>query len=134
MRYDADVPPQAEAWLELSEDEQIQIVERYHERLRVDLPADRRMLHAMIHATVETQLAMQLPAVVDALARLQADGMNRHEALHAVGSVLVDHMHGLMVEERAPTDPNASYSEALHGLTAKSWREAWEEEDDEDEE
>ena len=126
MRYDPDVPPKADAWLALDEDEQIRVVDDYHKRIRVDLPADRRRLHSMIHATVETQLAMNLPAVVDALRRLQADGLDRHEAVHAVGSVLVDHMHNLLANEGATGDSNQTYVDGLRDLTAASWRQAWE--------
>ena len=79
-------------------------------------------LHAAIHAVVERQLAMALPQVVDALARLAREGLDRHDAIHAIGAVLAEHMRQLMAGEVTVPDPNAIYFAALDGLSAASWR------------
>lgn len=63
----------------------------YHERMRVQLP--NAMLHATLHTIVENPNAMGDETVVkDTLKRLQREGLDRHEAVHAVGSALVDQM------------------------------------------
>lgn len=85
-----------------------------------DLP--NRELHLAIHAAVETQLAMDMPSVVDVATRLQAQGLNRHETIHAIGAVLAAHMWDMMRPELADVDPNAKYYAALDRLTAESWR------------
>lgn len=120
MRYNPDVTPDPRKWLALDEGEQIALVEEYHRRIRAELP--QPTLHATIHAVVERQLAMQLPSVVRALARLQAEGLDRHDAVHAIGSVLAEHMRQLMTGELDAEDPNPVYFDALDRLSVASWR------------
>jgi len=119
--YDPINAPDAAWWLSLDEDERIHLVLRYHRRARVELPNARA--HATFHAIVETQVAMgdELP-VARALARLQAEGLDRHDAVHAIGAMLAERMHGLMAGGEQRDDPNQAYWEALEGLSAKSWR------------
>ena len=83
MKYDPFTAPPTEQWLALDEAHRMTLIEQYHRRAKIRLPRPR--VHAAIHAAVETQLAMQLHAVVDALARLQAEGLDRHDAVHAIG-------------------------------------------------
>ena len=120
MRYDPAVPPEPEEWLALDESEQLSLVKKYHRRVGIDLP--NATLHAAIHTTIERQLAAQLPPVVNALQRLQAQGLDRHDAIHAIGAVLAEHMRQLMVGEPNVPDPNPIYFAALDGLSAASWR------------
>jgi ribosomal protein S12 methylthiotransferase accessory factor YcaO len=120
VRYDPTVPPKPTEWLALNEGEQIALVETYHRRAGINLP--NATLHALIHTTVERQLAAQLSAVVDALQRLQAEGLDRHDAIHAIGAVLAEHMRQLMTGELKLPDPNPVYFAALERLSAASWR------------
>jgi hypothetical protein len=47
-------------------------------------------LHGVAHVIVEKQVAMgDPPAAREALARLMGEGLDRHDALHAVGSVVM---------------------------------------------
>lgn len=117
--YDPDVAPDAQEWLELDEFERIDMVARAHRRARVKLPNPQ--LHAVIHVIVENQIAERVPVPTDTLHRLVAEGLTRHDALHAMGSVLAVHMQTMLT--RAPTsgDPNSAYYAALHGLTAQGW-------------
>ncbi len=49
-------------------------------------------MNPTIHAGIENQVALADPAAAPrALQRLQQEGLTRHEALHAIGSVLVPH-------------------------------------------
>lgn len=120
MRYNPDLPPNPTKWLALDEGEQIVLIEDYHHRAHVELP--QPTLHAAIHAVVERQLAMELPSVVQAITRLQAEGLDRHDALHAIGSVLGEHMRQLMTGSLDAEDPNPVYFTALDRLSAESWR------------
>ncbi len=51
----------------------------------IDLPDLN--IHATVHQIVENQLAENFPDVVEALDRLMHQGLNRHEAIHAIASV-----------------------------------------------
>lgn len=44
--------------------------------------------HAAFHLAVETQAATGFEPTVRALERLRGQGLNRHDAIHAIGSVL----------------------------------------------
>jgi hypothetical protein len=56
-----------------------------------------------------------------ALGRLMKEGLSRHDALHAIGVALTEHMHRLLTAGEAPENPNAPYYEAVDKLTAKEW-------------
>jgi hypothetical protein len=120
--YDPLEAPDPEWWLALDEDERNILVAEYHRRARSTLPNVRA--HAIFHAVVETQVAMgdDLP-VAATLARLQSEGLDRHEAIHAIGSVLAGQFHGAMSGARSG-DLNAAYVSALLKLSAESWRHA----------
>jgi hypothetical protein len=127
--YDPLVEPNAPQWLTLDEQERIDMVEAYHRRAGVELPAET--VHAVIHVIVENQIAMgdQLP-VGRAARRLMSEGLDRHDAIHAIGSVLIMHVNDLMAEANsgsppaaAPSDPAANtlcFAELEH-LTADDW-------------
>jgi len=80
--------------------------------------------HAVFHAIVENQLAQADPVTVPTLARLKAEGLTRHEAIHAIASVLAGHMHDLMASSRAAQPPptTEAYYQGLRDLSADTWR------------
>lgn len=119
-RYDPNVAPRASAWLALDEGERLLLVERYHEREDPELPNVR--LHSSIHVIVENQLAEGIPASRDAFERVRRGGLNRHDAIHAVGTVVAEHLWSLLNEEAGEGDRNAALERALHELTADQWR------------
>jgi hypothetical protein len=54
-------------------------------------------LHIIVHEIVANQLWDDTPPEVwQAARRLLASGMDRHEVLHAIGEVLVHHLHGVL--------------------------------------
>ena len=119
--YDPDKSRAAADWLELDEAERIELVSSYHRRKKIRLP--NAQLHAVIHVVVENQLALGEQVVVETLARLQREGLSRHDALHAIGSVLAADLYELMQETSEPTgDIYRRYLERLQKLTAKNWR------------
>jgi hypothetical protein len=119
--YDPHSDPAAERWLALDEYERIHLVMAYHRAKRVALPNPQ--LHATIHAVVENQIALgdEIP-VAETLRRLINEGLDRHEAIHAIGSVLAQHMYTLLSDGKPDEDPNLRYFEDLKALTADSWR------------
>jgi hypothetical protein len=118
MRYDPVVGPDARTWLQLQESERLDAVRQHHRR--AGLGAGSAKVHAVIHVAVETQLAEGHPEASEALDRLLQEGLDRHEAVHAIGSVLAEELFGIMKSTR-PHDP-AIYASRLSNLTASSWR------------
>lgn len=123
VRYDPMIGPTPDAWLELDEGEQAELVLRYHKRHGAR--AGNMRLHAIIHATVETQLAERHVAATAALERLLGDGLDRHEAIHAIGSVVAEQIHGAM---QGTAFDAGVYERRLSRLDAASWRRMAEEE------
>ena len=122
--YDASTAPDPEIWLELDEQERIDAVIDYHKRAKEPVGQDKTM-HALAHVIVENQIAMgDATAVPATLERLMREGLDRHDAVHANGSVLMGIMFDVTTKKTgADVDINAQYGRELAALTAKSWRE-----------
>ena len=119
--YDPDASWDAADWLQTDEGEHIELVSSFHRRRKIHLP--NAQLHAVIHVIVENQLALGDQIVVATLARLQREGLGRHDAVHAIGSVLAADLYELMQEGAEATgDAYRRYLERLEKLTAKNWR------------
>ncbi len=120
QHYDPLDAPGFEEWLALDEQERIALARDYHGRARIRVP--NVAAHAAVHAIVETQIALgdETPARRTAQ-RLMDEGLDRHEAIHAIGSVLVEFMTDLMKAPESGGDPNVAYFAALERLTAANW-------------
>jgi hypothetical protein len=120
QRYDPLEAPDPEEWLELDEQERIDLVREYHRRTGIHLPNEK--LHATLHAIVEAQIALgdETPAAHVAQ-RLIGEGLDRHDAIHAIGMVLAEHLNNILKSMRPGKDPNAPYFAALERLTAEDW-------------
>lgn len=122
LHYNPAHAPDPEQWLALDEHERIMLSEAHHRRARIRLP--NATLHATFHAVVENQIAQGLESVVRAMARLKAQGLSRHDAVHAIGSVCAGHLFG----ELQSNDPAgaatiaARYDAAVERLSAQAWR------------
>src|SRR5438093_765478 len=115
--YDPDKSVQPDDWLQTDEGERIEVVASYHRRKKIRLP--NAQLHAVIHVIIENQLALGEEIVVKTLARLQGDGLSRHDAVHAIGSVLAGDLYELMQEGAdATSEPYRRYLDSLQALTA----------------
>ena len=99
MTYNAEQTPAAGQWLALYEQERIALVETWHRRAGIRLA--RARLHATVHTVVENQIAMDVSEVVETLERLRDEGLSRHEAVHAVGSVLMEQIRRSQVTVEA---------------------------------
>lgn len=120
--YDPEVAPGVTEWLELDEAERIQLVEAHHRMARVKL--HNVAAHAVFHAIVENQIAGGLEPVIRAMDRLANEGLSRHEALHAIGSVLAEHLNETMTMKSPDSGSTveARYNAAIERLSAKEWR------------
>ena len=121
-RYDPEIAPPAEDWLEIDEGERIVLVEEYHRDARIPLPKRARRLHASMHVIVENQLVSNDEPVVRALGRLMKEGLSRHEAVHAIGSVVAEDIYDLLKQNDPPETVHARYYAAIERLTAATWR------------
>lgn len=86
--YDPDEAPSSDAWMASTEGERIQLALRHHAKRAGDAlhtEAMNPMMHASLHAVVETQVASGSPSATgEALERLMVAGLKRHAALHAI--------------------------------------------------
>lgn len=123
--YDPLRAPHPNEWQSSDEWDRIAVVMAYHRRAGVRLPNE--LLHATIHVVLENQVALgdEIP-VRATLDRLMREGLDRHEALHAIGSILATHMQDLLQGRTRGPDPNEAYYEALKSLTAAKWRKEFE--------
>jgi hypothetical protein len=121
LQYDPHAHINSDAWLALDESERMQLVRLYHRQQQIRLPNET--IHAAVHVIVENQVALgdAFPAKA-ALLRLMKEGLDRHEAIHAIGSLLSERLFGVMSEQAAGGNLNADYMEKLKSLTAESWR------------
>jgi hypothetical protein len=123
MRYDATTAPDPEAWLQLEEQERIDLVIAYHRHYHLTMGHSPK-LHGTVQAIVENQIAAGDATVVSAtLARLMREGLDRHDAIHAIGSVLAGIIFDVVAKKAdAGVDINARYGRELAALTAAGWR------------
>ncbi len=121
MDYDAERAPDPAAWSAAPEADRLTAVEAHHRALAAPHPAVRQpRVHAAIHLVVESQLASGTPPEARrAMDRLVRAGLSRHEAVHAIASVVAAAAQGALSGARF--DPGA-YARALEALSAEAWR------------
>ena len=120
-RYDPDDASIPDEWLALDEGVRINLVERFHSDARIPLP--NLLAHAAFHVVVENQLALPDQVLVrDTLQRLISEGLSRHDAVHAIGSIVAVRVHKLLQPGARTTDSEVEYHAKLQRLTAKRWR------------
>jgi hypothetical protein len=121
-RYDPEVAPDPATWLAIDESERMLLVEGYHRDARIDLPKGARRTHATFHVIDDNQLASLDEPVVRALARLRKEGLSRHVAVHAIGSVVAEQIFDLVKLKDSPETSRARYYASIERLTAATWR------------
>jgi hypothetical protein len=126
--YDPFTEPDPQRWLALGEQQRIDLVEAYHRRAKIHPP--RAEVHAVIHVVVENQIADPELPVRRIAQRLMSEGLDRHQAVHAIGSVLAGYINDLAREAKSErergdvesdADPNQAYFAELESLTAEEW-------------
>ena len=122
MHYDPDVVPDPHAWLALDEQERIRLAKKFHAAKRIKVP--NAEAHALFHAIVENQIAEGIEATCRTLDRLRGEGLTRHDAVHAIGSVIAqftyDAMHGGI--PGSPADVQRELDARIEALSAREWR------------
>ena len=118
-QYDPEHTPDPEEWLELDEQERIFFVEEHHSRARIKL--HNLTAHAIFHVIVENQIAEGLDPVLRAMARLTQEGLTRHDAVHAIASVVGGHIDELFNAKDDAITSQTRYNAVVERLTVKSW-------------
>jgi hypothetical protein len=119
VKYDPDNTPDPARWLDSDEGVRVHAIREYHRQAKQ--PAGQNPnLHAAIHAVVENQLAEGHAAATATLSRLISEGLDRHDAVHAIGAIVAAEMSD-MLKDRAAHDPER-YARKLQALTAARWR------------
>ena len=118
-QYDPLRAPNPAEWLVLAERERLALVAAYHRRTRAKLP--NLQLHAAIHVVVEDQLAERVALVQETLEGLLAEGLDRRKGIHAIGSVVTEHLWKAMNETLPGPDLEEGYFRRLEALTASCW-------------
>ena len=118
-KYNLLKDPDPETWLEMDESERIILIEEYHKRAKIKLP--NHTAHATIHAIVESQIAMgdDLP-VKAALQRLISEGLDRHEAIHAIGAIVAEQMFNLL-NDKDTASSQEDFLNRIRNLTREEW-------------
>ena len=109
----------------MDEAERLRMTLAYHRKQPYELPNEN--VHASIHVTVETQVAMgdETP-VAETIDRLIREGLDRHDAIHVVGTLVAERIWGIMKGEIGDEpDPESAYFEEVKKLTAQRWYEEY---------
>lgn len=120
-RYDPNVAPDPVIWLSLDEALRLQLVQAYHSKQGGF--GQNLALHSAMHTVVENQVAMREPVeAAAALQRLTGAGLSRHDAVHALGYALADHIFPILKARDAPPPFDLdAYCTALRELTVAAW-------------
>lgn len=118
--YDPLHAPDPEEWLALDESERVDLVMEYHSQAREEMPDIH--LHSTIHVVVENQIALgdEYP-VRKTLHRIIREGLDRHDAIHAIGSILLKYLWDIGTGENTEEDFSQAYFEEVNQLTAQKW-------------
>jgi hypothetical protein len=117
--YDVSRAPDAAEWLQLDEAARIALVAEAHRRTRGSVGGNEEA-HASIHVVVEDRLAMGHAAVVTAYERCRAAGVDRHNAIHALASVVTNHMVAVL-ESQAGFD-QATADQDFESIDPEKWK------------
>jgi hypothetical protein len=97
------------------------IVEEHAKFPHPHLDRDALKAHLIIHEMVEGQLAQgDPPEVSEVLHRLLAGGLSRHEAIHAIGTIVAREAYKMMKEGRDLD--RVSYLRELETLSVESYK------------
>lgn len=122
-RYNPLQQPDREKWLEASESDRIDAVREFHENHdNGGFEEDEALtIHSTVHVIVENQLAEGVELLPETIAKLMRQGLNRHEAIHAIGAILTEDIFDIVRGEKAKFSLK-QYRRKLEKITAKRWR------------
>ena len=112
--------PDPEEWTALEEMERIELVMEYHTQNEEEMPDV--FMHCAIQAVIEYQVALGDEYPVKAtLNRLIDEGLDLHEAIHAIASVLIKYLYNAGNGDINPANLNSEYFDEVKHLTVQKW-------------
>ena len=117
--YKVSKTPNPEEWLALDEFTRLELVAEFVNKFEKHIEVQARRIHASLHVIVENQLAMESEPTPETYSRLIKQGLNRHEAIHAIGAVISEDMFEIMQGNK---HQSLKYQGRLRKLTAKRWK------------
>ena len=130
LRYNALEKPDPQEWLDADESERFDAVIRHHREEPDELPNEH--VHASIHVVVENQFALENETpVAAAIQRLMSEGLDRHDAVHAVGAVFSKYLWSIMRDSNESVADNWSeeYFDEVREMTVEKWYEEFGDDD-----
>lgn len=114
MHYDPEEAPAPSEWLRLAS--------KYHAVARIKVP--NAEAHALFHAIVENQVAEGVEPTCRTMERLRREGLTRHDAVHAVGSVIAQFVYDSMRGDGGGSTGDAlrELNAKIESLSAREWR------------
>jgi hypothetical protein len=119
-KYTPDKAVDSENWLALDEAIRIELVHDFHSELDLEMAVEALSLHTTIHVLVENQLAMGVELIPETIAKLTRQGLNRHEAIHAIGALISEDIFDV-INGNAEEFSQKKYRRKLEKITAKRW-------------
>ena len=119
-KYNPDKPVDPEDWSALDEAIQIELVHDFHSELDLEMTGEALRVHSSIHVIVENQLAMGVDLIAETIAKLTRQGLNRHDAIHAIGAIISEDIFDVIKGNVAEFSP-IKYRRKLEKITAKRW-------------
>ena len=107
-------------WLALDEYDRINLVRSFHETLGDEMEGDALSVHSSIHVIVENQLAMGVELIPETIGKLIRQGLDRHEAIHAIGAIISADIFDILKGDIQEFSPK-KYRRKLEKITAKRW-------------
>jgi len=120
--YNPLIEPNKDEWLKSSENDRIDVVREFHENSDDEFEeAGALTIHSTLHVIVENQLAMGVELIPETIAKLTRQGLDRHEAIHAIGAIISEDIFYIIRGEKTEFSPK-QYRRKLEKITAKRWR------------
>jgi hypothetical protein len=120
QEYNASISPDPEKWLLLDEEIRLALAMDYVENNEKDIEEGARRIHAVIHVIIENQLAQNVEPTKETYNRLQRQGLDRHEIIHAIGAVISEDIFEIVKGNKK--HPFERHKLRLKKLTAKRWK------------
>jgi hypothetical protein len=121
--YNPEKAPPVPEWPVLDDSERIAMLEKRGIAARESVFPEltNANLHGIIHTVVENQITWSVSVIVKSRARLRALGLSRHDAIHAIGSVLTEQIFHTIKGRNFSANLTEVYYDRVRRLSAAEW-------------
>lgn len=110
--------PDPQEWLSLDEQERIGLIKKFHKKAKIRMP--NVTAHSAMHAMIENHIARGDELPNRKLRQLMDEGLDRHDAIHAMAWILSLQIYRAM-KSGGSSNWFKSYLASLEDLTAENW-------------